>query len=56
MSSEANLFLQMDLSFSRLCTSMEEAGVQNPNKLTVFDFNVRLDYFEEKNKKARQKM
>jgi hypothetical protein len=35
---------------------MEEAGVLKPSKLTVFDFNVRLDYFEEKNKKARQKM
>ena len=43
--------LQMDLSFAKLCTSLEEAGIANPRLLSVFDFNVKINYFEEKNKK-----
>ena len=49
--SSENVMLQMDLSFERLCTSIEEAGIKEPKKLTVFEFNSKLDYFEAKAKK-----
>lgn len=38
-------------SFSHICTSLEELGINNPSKLTVFDFNSKVEYFERKFKK-----
>jgi len=52
ISSDENVMLQMDLSFAKLCTSLEEAGIASPRLLSVFDFNVKINYFEEKNKKS----
>lgn len=49
--SEDNALVAMDLSFEKLCTSMEEAGISTPKKLTVFEFNGKLDYFESKKTK-----
>lgn len=46
-----NAVNQIDLSFSKLCASLEDAGVQNPRDLSVYDFNVRLDFYYDKNKK-----
>ncbi len=40
----------MDLSFARICTVMEESGIKDPKKLTVFEFNAKLDFLQQKNK------
>ena len=48
--SDDNILRAMDLAFQKLVTSMEEVGINKPNKLTVFEFNSKLDYFETKNK------
>lgn len=49
--SEDNVLRGMDLSFENLCASMEEAGINNPKGLSVFEFNSKLDYFESKKPK-----
>ena len=48
--SEDNILRTTDLAFENLVTSMEEAGINAPKGLTVFEFNSKLDYFEKKNK------
>ena len=52
--SSDNSLIQMDLSFGKLCASLEEAGIKEPKNLTVFDFNTKLDYFQEKAKRAEK--
>jgi len=48
LESPENEMKEMDVSFENLCASMEEAGVSHPNKLTVFQFNQRIEYFQKK--------
>jgi len=52
-SADSSMLYDMDLSFGKLCAGMEESGISNPKKLSVFDFNAKLDYLEEKNKKQK---
>lgn len=40
----------MDRTFEHLCIQMQEAGIQNPKKLSKFEFEQVIDYFKEKNK------
>ena len=49
-SSEDNAVRNYELSHGRLVASMEESGVINPNQLTVFEFETRLDYLQSKKK------
>lgn len=48
-----NHIKKIELSFESLCTSVEELGVANPGALSVFQFYVKLTYFEKK--RLRQK-
>jgi len=50
-SNHESILNEIDLSFERLCSSLEEAGVQQPKKMSVFEFNQRVDYYKEKHKK-----
>lgn len=43
--------VKMDISFEKLCTSLEELGVRNPKELTLFEFESKIAYFEEKKDK-----
>lgn len=45
---------QLDDSFESLCASMEEAGIKDPEKLTVFKFKKRIQYFKAKAQKKKQ--
>lgn len=45
-----NIIRDMELSFEKLCASMEEAGINSPKTLTVFEFYSRIDFFESKKK------
>lgn len=45
-----NSIVKMELSFESLCTQLEELGVQNPKRLTVFEFYSKIRYFKAKNK------
>ena len=49
-----NAVRYVELSFEKLCTSMEEAGINNPKGLTVFEFYAKLDYFEDKKKQIKK--
>lgn len=55
-SSPDSVINQMDVSFENLCASLEEAGVSRPKKLSVFEFNQRIAYYQEKakNNKAEE--
>lgn len=37
-------------AFARSCAALEEMGVKDPHRLTVYDFNAKTDYFEKKYK------
>lgn len=43
----------MDLEFETLCAALESNGVLNPKKLSVFEFNAKIDYFEKKTSKEK---
>lgn len=46
-----NVILQHDNAFENLCIALEQSGIQQPKKLTVFEFYKRLKYIEKQNKK-----
>lgn len=46
-----NIIHHMEISFEKLCASMEEAGIHDPKRLTAFEFYSRMEYFQSKNKK-----
>jgi len=48
-----NIINTIDKSFEQLCASLEESGVQSPKKMTTFEFNQRVDYYQEKAKKIK---
>lgn len=50
--SDENVVRGMELSFEKLCASMEEAGIKSPKNLTTFEFYSRLDFFQDKKKKT----
>lgn len=41
----------IDSSFEKLCTTLEELGIHKPKELTLFEFESKILYFNEKNKK-----
>lgn len=53
-SSSENEIIRMDIAFQKVCTSMEEVGVKDPAKLTVFEFESKVDYYEDKAKKLKK--
>lgn len=44
-----NIIDQIDKSFLKLCTSLEANGVLSPKKISYYEFNAKIDYFEEVN-------
>ena len=45
-----NDIIKHDKEFEAMCSSMEEAGMNEAKNLTVFEFYSRIEYFEKKNK------
>lgn len=45
------VLIQVDKAFENLCTVLEEAGINAPKKLSVYEFYSKVEYFEKKNKK-----
>jgi len=43
-----NCINEIELAFESLCTNLEEMGVMNPKKLTVFEFYSKIRYFKSK--------
>lgn len=43
-----NCIRKMEEAFENLCTNLEELGVMNPKKLTVFEFYSKIRYFKTK--------
>ena len=41
---------QIDLAFHNLCASLEDAGIHDPKNLSIYDLNVRLAFYNKKNK------
>lgn len=48
-----NSITRMELSFESLCTNLEELGIQNPKRLSVFEFYSKIRYFKAKFKPKR---
>lgn len=46
--SENNIIAKMIVSDEQLFSSLEDAGVHDPNSLTVFELLSRLQYYEKK--------
>ena len=46
-----NIITKLDLNFQSECASLERSGVENPKKLSVFEFNAKRDYFDSLAKK-----
>lgn len=51
----ANVIKSMEKGFENLCVTLEDLGVQNPKRLTVFEFYSRMEYYKKKYKAAQQK-
>jgi hypothetical protein len=51
-SNPGNILNQMDKAFENVCSSLEEAGVSSPHKLSTYKFYSKIEYFE--NKKPKQ--
>lgn len=47
--SENNVLVDLDDSFEQMLSALEDAGVLNPKKLSVYEINKRIIYFEKKN-------
>jgi hypothetical protein len=45
-----NVIKNIDKSFEKVCTSLEELGINNPKGLTLFEFKSKIEYFKNKNK------
>lgn len=43
-----NYIKQIESSFENVCTSLEELGIQSPDRLTVFRFYSKIAYFKKK--------
>jgi hypothetical protein len=50
-----NYIKRMELSFENVCASMEDLGVKDPGRLTIFQFYTRIEYFEKKKLKQQSK-
>lgn len=45
----------LEKSFEHLCATLEDLGVHDPKRLTVFEFYSRLEYFKAKKLKGKNK-
>lgn len=45
----------MEKGFETLCASLEDLGVADPKRLTVFEFYARVEYFKNKNKEKKKR-
>jgi hypothetical protein len=48
---DTNIIMSNERSFEDICVVLEEQGVQEPKRLTEFEFNSKLQYFEKKFKR-----
>lgn len=48
-----NLVIQREKSFENICATLEDLGVTNPKRLTVFEFYSRLEYYKKKKASGR---
>jgi hypothetical protein len=55
LSDTSNSIRKMELGFYNLISSLESNGVTNAKDLTVFELYQRIDYYEEVNRKHRNK-
>ena len=44
----------MDISFGKLCAHLEDAGVANAKNLSIYEFHIRMDFFDEKARRAKK--
>ena len=45
-----SILKEMDMSFEDTYSAMEEAGVSNPKKMSVFEYHAKIQYFNKKRK------
>lgn len=49
-----NIVVDTEKKFEKLCTSMAEAGISNARELNMFDFRIKMEYFEDKAEKQKK--
>lgn len=45
-----SILKDIEISFENACAALQESGIPNPKKLTVFEFEQRVDFFSKRNK------
>jgi hypothetical protein len=45
---------KIEKGFENLCATLEDLGVHDPKRLTVFEFYSRLEYFKNKKPKGKK--
>lgn len=43
-----NIIIDNEKSFEKLCASLNEAGMHDARNLSMYDFRIRMEYFEDK--------
>lgn len=49
-----NDLMKHEKDFESVCSSLEEAGIKDAKRMTVFEFYSRLEYFEKKGTKNKE--
>ncbi|GGG97299.1 hypothetical protein [Pedobacter zeae] len=50
-----NVIIENEKKFEKLCASLSEAGMQDARNLSMYDFRIRMEYFEDKAENLKQK-
>jgi len=43
-----NIIIDNEKKFEKLCASLNEAGMHDARELSMYDFRIRMEYFEDK--------
>lgn len=49
-----NIIIDNEKKFEKLCASLNEAGMHGARDLTMYDFRIRMEYFEDKADNLKQ--
>lgn len=43
-----NIIIDNEKKFEKICASLNEAGMHEARELSMYDFRIRMEYFEDK--------
>ena len=50
-----NIIIENEKKFEKLCASFYEAGMQDAKSLSMYDFRIRMEYFDDKAEQLKSK-